>query len=110
MSQELSSKLELGWISAARLAQELCPDKVCAYYENALRLSPYSETALKGLAETYRLKENFPQASEYLQRIISTNPANGEAWGALGHCQLMMDDLSQAYASYQQGILSPFLH
>lgn len=33
---------------------------------------------------------------------IETN--NGEVWGALGHCYLMMDDLQKAYTAYQQAL------
>jgi len=29
---------------------------------------------------------------------------NGEVWGALGHCYLMIEDLQKAYASYQQAL------
>jgi tetratricopeptide (TPR) repeat protein len=31
--------------------------------------------------------------------------SNGEVWGALGHCFLMMEDLQQAYTAYQQALI-----
>ncbi len=31
-------------------------------------------------------------------------PENGETWGAMGHCYLMMDDLQKAYTAYQQAL------
>mgnify|MGYP002387787697 CR=1 FL=1 len=44
------------------------------------------------------------QAVEYFQRILGIESNNGEVWGALGHCYLMMDDLQKAYAAYQQAL------
>ncbi|CAG8526797.1 3734_t:CDS:2, partial [Cetraspora pellucida] len=43
-------------------------------------------------------------AVEYFQRILNIDQANGEIWGALGHCYLMMDDLQKAYSAYQQAL------
>lgn len=41
---------------------------------------------------------------EYLRNILKVEPANGEAWGNLGHCYLMMDNLQEAYSAYQQAL------
>ena len=58
---------------------------------------------------------------EYLQTILKLDQSNGEVWGSLGndvpgmrvsnrangnqgHCFLMMEDLQQAYAAYQQAL------
>lgn len=58
---------------------------------------------------------------EYLQIILKLDGSNGEVWGSLGsyihivhyaiqltkqqgHCFLMMEDLQQAYAAYQQAL------
>ncbi len=46
----------------------------------------------------------FIQAVEYFQRILNIENTNGEIWGALGHCYLMMDDLQKAYGAYQQAL------
>ena len=51
-----------------------------------------------------RTKEQFPKAIEYLQNILKLDPTNGETWGSLGHCHLMMDNLQEAYTSYQQAL------
>jgi cytochrome c-type biogenesis protein CcmH/NrfG len=36
--------------------------------------------------------------------VLNIDPNNGEVWGALGHCYLMLDDLQKAYAAYQQAL------
>lgn len=46
----------------------------------------------------------FLQAVEYFKRILSIQENNGEIWGALGHCYLMMDQLQEAYHAYQQAL------
>ena len=44
------------------------------------------------------------QAVEYFQSILNLDQNNGETWGSLGHCYLMMDDLQKAYSAYQQAL------
>eukprot|EP00300_Choanocystis_sp_HF-7_P001868 c11480_g1_i3.p1 GENE.c11480_g1_i3~~c11480_g1_i3.p1 ORF type:complete len:466 (+),score=86.96 c11480_g1_i3:188-1399(+) len=61
--------------------------------------------ALIQLASICRKKEQFPMAIEYLQRILSLDNKNGEVWGALGHCNLMMEELRKAYDSYQEALI-----
>lgn len=41
---------------------------------------------------------------EYFQRAVALEPNNGEVWGAIGHCFLMMDDLPKAYSAYQKAL------
>jgi tetratricopeptide (TPR) repeat protein len=73
-------------------------------YEQALTHSPYSEKALTLLAALCRSVEKYGKAAEYFQRILKMNEANGEIWGALGHCYLMLDELHKAYSAYQQAL------
>lgn len=94
------------------------PDKAIYAYENTLRHHPYNVKALTQIATICRLKEQYPkvfypllapdphppQAVEYFQRILNIENNNGEIWGALGHCYLMMDDLQKAYTAYQQAL------
>lgn len=72
-------------------------------YEAALRHNPNSEQTLMILAEMYKELEKYQRAAEFFSRILKHNEVNGEIWGALGHCYLMMDDLHKAYSAYQQG-------
>lgn len=73
-------------------------------YEQALRHNQWSIQAMNAISCILRTKEQFPKAIEYLQNILKLDPTNGETWGSLGHCHLMMDNLQEAYTSYQQAL------
>ncbi|KAI0025109.1 hypothetical protein F4780DRAFT_722274 [Xylariomycetidae sp. FL0641] len=73
-------------------------------YERALSANPKSIQAMNAISLILRTQENFSKAVEYLQAILKIDESNGEVWGSLGHCYLMMDDLQQAYAAYQEAI------
>ena len=92
-------------------------------YEQALRHNQYSIQAMNAISCILRTKENFPRAVDYLKAILKLDGNNGEVWGSLGissrihtwrnqlklicrtgHCYLMMEDLQQAYAAYQQAL------
>lgn len=73
-------------------------------YEQALRHNMYSTQTLNAISTILRTKEQYQEAMEYLRNIIKMEPANGEAWGNLGHCHLMMDNLQDAYTAYQQAL------
>lgn len=75
-------------------------------YEQALRHNPTSIRALNAISLVLRTKEEFPKASDYLHQILKLDPSNGEAWGSLGHCYLMMDDLQNAYSAYQSALVN----
>ena len=104
-------------------------DRAGNCYEQALRHNPYSVQALSQIASLCRGREQFSkvkkkrspfisygllpclllkptnlQAVEYFKRILSIQENNGEIWGALGHCYLMMDNLQEAYHAYQQAL------
>ena len=96
-------------------------------YEQSLRHNQWSIPAMNAIACILRTKEQYPKAVEYLQSIIKLDPTSGETWGSLGmyysaglmqkgqkktnyffpllgHCYLMMDNLQEAYTSYQQAL------
>lgn len=73
-------------------------------YEQALRHNQWSIPAMNAISCILRTKELFPKAIEYLQNILKLDPNSGETWGSLGHCHLMMDNLQEAYTSYQQAL------
>lgn len=79
-------------------------DRAMQAYEAALRLNPYSIIAMNSISCILRTKEQFPKAVEYLQSILNMDNNNGDIWGSLGHCYLMMDDLQKAYTAYQQAL------
>ncbi|KAL8716624.1 MAG: hypothetical protein Q9225_006057 [Loekoesia sp. 1 TL-2023] len=101
----LSSLNEAVWLSIGS-ASELMGDLDGAFnaYERALRHNYQSITAMNAISCILRTKENFPKAVEFLQAILKLDANNGEVWGSLGHCYLMMEDLQQAYAAYQQAL------
>lgn len=90
-------------------------------YERALKFNPNSVPAMLAISCILRAKDSFPAAIEYLKHIIRIENNNGEVYASLGmmhrceccrlehtdrpgHCYLMMDDLQQAYNSYQQAL------
>ena len=73
-------------------------------YEQALRHNEWSTQTLNAISCILRTKEDYPKAMEYLKKILNGEPNNGEAWGNLGHCYLMMDNLQEAYTAYQQAL------
>lgn len=75
-------------------------------YEHALRANPQSVPAMNSISLILRTREEFHKAVEYLQAILKIDPNNGEVWGSLGHCFLMMDDLQQAYSAYQAALVN----
>lgn len=79
-------------------------DRAMVAYENALRQNPYSIPAMNSISCILRTKEQFSKAVEYLQSILNLDGNNGDIWGSLGHCYLMMDDLQKAYSAYQQAL------
>lgn len=105
LAQKLTQANETTWMRLGALAESLHdPDKAMYSYEGALRQNPYNVKALTQIASICRLREQYPKAVEYFQRILAIENNNGEIWGALGHCYLMMDDLQKAYTSYQQAL------
>ena len=81
-------------------------DKAIAYYERVLLFNQYNVQALTSMASIYRMKDppEFQKAVELYHQALKTEDNNTEIWGNLGHCFLMMDDLTKAYTAYHQAI------
>lgn len=104
-SQYLTQQNESIWNSLGALSEQMLDfDGAIQCYEQALRHNAWSVPAMQGIACILRTKDQFPAAVEYLRMILKVDPNNGEVWGSLGHCYLMMDDLQQAYSAYQQAL------
>lgn len=105
LCQKLISQNEAIWIQIGSLA-ELQSDfeRATKAYDCALRHNPYSFSALYKIATLCRGREQYDKAIDYFQRALNIDNTNGDVWGALGHCYLMMDDLTKAYSSYQQAL------
>ncbi|KAJ3753193.1 TPR-like protein [Lentinula raphanica] len=105
MIQKLNSANEQTWLLIGRVAEQMGDlEHALSAYENALRHNPMSLSGLTQVAGIARIKENYPKAIEFFQRVLSLQEGNGEVWSALGHCYLMQDDLQKAYAAYQQAL------
>ncbi|KAH6623011.1 hypothetical protein F5144DRAFT_657092 [Chaetomium tenue] len=104
--QVLLQQTEGIWIQLGGLAEQMGNlDDAMASYERAIRTNPNSIPAMNAMSSVLRTREDFPKAAEYLNAILKLDERNGDAWGCLGHCYLMMDDLQQAYNAYQTALV-----
>ncbi|KAG6891008.1 hypothetical protein C0992_011285 [Termitomyces sp. T32_za158] len=93
---------EQTWLLIGRVAEQMGDlEHALTAYENALRHNPMSLSGLTQVAGIFRIKENYPRAVEYFQRVLTLQEDNGEVWS---HCYLMQDDLQKAYSAYQQAL------
>ncbi|KAJ2078839.1 glucose repression mediator protein [Coemansia sp. RSA 988] len=105
-TQRISAMAEDVWNHIGSLFEVMNePERALSAYENALSKNPYSAAALTQTANIYRSREDFEKAVEYFQRAVNINNSNGEVWGAIGNCYLMLDELPKAYHAYQQAII-----
>ncbi|KAJ2782692.1 glucose repression mediator protein [Coemansia javaensis] len=105
-AQRLNALTEEVWLQIGSLSETMNdPERALSAYDNALRHNPYSLVALTQIANIYRGREEFEKAVEYFQRIVNADSTNGEIWGAIGNCYLMLDELQKAYQAYQQAIV-----
>ncbi|KAJ5729389.1 transcriptional corepressor Cyc8 [Penicillium malachiteum] len=104
-AQKITALNEQVWLQIGSLTELMGDlDGSMNAYEQALRHNQWSVPAMNAIACILRTKEQFPKAIEYLQNILKLDPSSGETWGSLGHCHLMMDNLQEAYTSYQQAL------
>ncbi|KAG6333438.1 hypothetical protein ID866_5652 [Astraeus odoratus] len=102
---KLAMANEQTWLLIGRVAEQMGDlEHAITAYENAIRHNPLSLSGLTQVAGIARIKENYPKAVEYFQRVLQLQEDNGEVWSALGHCYLMQDDLQKAYSAYQQAL------
>ncbi|KAF2404942.1 TPR-like protein [Trichodelitschia bisporula] len=73
-------------------------------YEQVIRHNSWSVPAMQAISCILRSRDQFAPAIDYLRAILKIEPNNGETWGSLGHCYLMLDNLQEAYSAYQQAL------
>ena len=76
-------------------------------HQAAIRNNPHSVPSLKACASIYRkeeTREGYMRAVEFLQRALNVEPNDGDSWGWLGYCYLMVDDVQKAFTAYQQAL------
>ncbi|KAK2756777.1 glucose repression mediator protein [Arachnomyces sp. PD_36] len=104
-AQKIAQLNEGVWLQIGSLTELMGDlDGAMSAYEQALRHNQWSIPAMNAISCILRTREQFQKAIEYLQNILKLDPQNGETWGSLGHCYLMMDNLQEAYTSYQQAL------
>ncbi|TFY79412.1 hypothetical protein EWM64_g4600 [Hericium alpestre] len=83
--QKLNDANEQTWLVIGSVAEQMGDlEHALSAYENALRHNPMSIAGLTQVAGIARIKENYPLAVEYFQRVLSLQQDNGEIWSALG--------------------------
>ncbi|PVU94127.1 hypothetical protein BB559_003094 [Furculomyces boomerangus] len=103
--QHLNFLNEQTWLKIGSISEQMGDyQKAIKAYENAPKHNPYSLPALQKMALLYRQLEEYEKAIETYLRIINIDATDGETWGALGHCYLMMNELQKAYHAYQQAL------
>ncbi|KAL9115237.1 MAG: hypothetical protein Q9227_001031 [Pyrenula ochraceoflavens] len=104
-AQTINAMNEGVWIQLGNLCELMGDlDGALHGYEQARRHNQWSIPAMTAISSILRTREQFAKAIEYLQNILKVDTNNGDVWGSLGHCHLMMDNLQDAYSSYQQAL------
>ena len=96
------------WRLVGSLANQMSDeDTALQAYQHAIRNNPHSVSALKSCAAIFRTREtreDYLRSVEFLQRALNVESNDGESWGWLGYCYLMVDDVQKAFTAYQQSL------
>lgn len=104
-AEHLATVNESTWLQLGHLSEMMGElDGAMQAYERAMTFNRRSVPAMLAISCILRSKDQFTSAVEYLRQILAVDQTDGEVWSSLGHCYLMMDDLQQAYSSYQQAL------
>ncbi|KAI9208662.1 uncharacterized protein BJ171DRAFT_557776 [Polychytrium aggregatum] len=105
-SQHLAHLNEQTWFQIGRLSETLNDiDRAVVAFENVLRYNPQNSTALIRCAVACKSREHYTKAVDYFSKYLKDfDQQNGEHWGSLAHCHLMLDELQKAYNSYQRAL------
>ncbi|KIW01128.1 uncharacterized protein PV09_07414 [Verruconis gallopava] len=105
VAQALAAANEAAWIQLGSLSElQGDLDGAVAAYEHAIQHNSWSVPAMSAIAAILRNRDQYALSIEYLRTILKIDGTNGEVWGQLGHCYLMMDNLQEAYSAYQQAL------
>ncbi|RKP37475.1 hypothetical protein BJ085DRAFT_17381, partial [Dimargaris cristalligena] len=90
------------WIQIGDLHEQMGSSEMALKaYEKALAHYPHSVSALTKYAHICRTLENYDEAIEFFQRVLSLEPGLSDVWEAVAHCYLVTDQLALAYSAYQ---------
>lgn len=76
-------------------------DNTMLAYEKVLSHNRLNATALFAIGCCYEKVEDYTKAADCFRGLVSLNEQNSDAWGHLGYCCLMMNDLTSAHTAYQ---------
>jgi glucose repression mediator protein len=98
---------EAVWLQIGSFSELLrVPDEAMHAYERALQANPNSTAAMNAIGMLLKGREAYDKALEFFRAIVQLDQSNGEAWGNLGHCYLMTENLQKAYDAYQQALVN----
>lgn len=106
-SHQISAMNEAVWLQIGSFSELLrVPEEAMHAYERALQANPNSTAAMNAIGMLLKGREAFDKALEFFRAIVQLEQNNGEAWGNLGHCYLMTENLQKAYDAYQQALVN----
>ncbi|TWU78695.1 hypothetical protein ED733_006022 [Metarhizium rileyi] len=106
-SHQIAAMNEAVWLQIGSFSELLrVPDEAMHAYERALQANPNSTAAMNAIGMLLKGREAFDKALEFFRAIVQLEQSNGEAWGNLGHCYLMTENLQKAYDAYQQALVN----
>ncbi|KAM0348423.1 hypothetical protein ACHAPU_004396 [Fusarium lateritium] len=106
-SHQIAAMNEAVWLQIGSCSELLRnQDEAMQAYERALQANPNSTTAMNAIGLLLKTREAFDKALEFFRAIVQLDQNNGEAWGNLGHCYLMTENLQKAYDAYQQALVN----
>jgi glucose repression mediator protein len=106
-AHQINAMNETVWLHIGSLAEVLrVPEEAMHAYEKALQANPQSIQAMNSIGLLLKGREVFDKALDFFRTIVHIEPTNGEAWGNLGHCFLMVENLQKAYDAYQQALVN----
>ncbi|PHH85541.1 hypothetical protein CDD83_280 [Cordyceps sp. RAO-2017] len=106
-SHQIAAMNEAVWLQIGSFSELLrVPDEAMHAYERALQANPNSTAAMNAIGMLLKGREAFDKALEFFRAIVQLEQNNGEAWGNLGHCYLMTENLQKAYDAYQQALVN----
>ncbi|KAF7532103.1 hypothetical protein G7Z17_g13674 [Cylindrodendrum hubeiense] len=106
-SHQIAAMNEAVWLQIGSFSELLrVPDEAMHAYERALQANPNSTPAMNAIGMLLKGREAFDKALEFFRAIVQLDQNNGEAWGNLGHCYLMTENLQKAYDAYQQALVN----
>ncbi|RLN21247.1 hypothetical protein BBJ28_00002853 [Nothophytophthora sp. Chile5] len=102
LGRQLSAANEEAWLSLGRIAEMMGDDEnTLLAYEKVLSHNRLNATALFAIGCCYEKVEDYTKAADCFRGLVSLNEQNSDAWGHLGYCCLMMNDLTSAHTAYQ---------